>query len=254
MNKYELTVVVSAKLDDEGRTAEVEKVKALIEKFGGTITKIEEAGKKKLAYEIQKMSEAVYYFIDIDTENTDFPSELESQLRIMENVIRFMTVAVEAQFDTLERYNMNKVILMGRLTRDPEVRYSTSGDNQLAIARYTLDRRFKRDGDQSADFIRCVAFGKSGEFAEKYFHQGTKIVAEGRIQTGSYQDKDGKTVYTTEVVVENQEFAESKATADSNNNYQPQQQPVASQPTAPAGDGFMNIPDSVDDSGLPFNF
>ena len=99
---------------------------------------------------------------------------------------------------------MNKVILMGRLTRDPEVRYSTSGDNQLAIARYTLavDRRFKRDGDQSADFIRCVAFGRSGEFAEKYFHQGTKIVAEGRIQTGSYQDKDGKTVYTTEVVVE----------------------------------------------------
>ena len=95
MNKYELTVVVSAKLDDEGRTAEVEKVKALIEKFG-TITKIEEAGKKKLAYEIQKMSEAFYYFIDIDTENTDFPSELESQLRIMENVIRFMTVAVEA--------------------------------------------------------------------------------------------------------------------------------------------------------------
>ena len=94
MNKYELTVVVSAKLDDEGRTAEVEKVKALIEKFGGTITKIEEAGKKKLAYEIQKMSEAFYYFID--TENTDFPSELESQLRIMENVIRFMTVAVEA--------------------------------------------------------------------------------------------------------------------------------------------------------------
>ena len=96
MNKYELTVVVSAKLDDEGRTAEVEKVKALIEKFCGTITKIEEAGKKKLAYEIQTMSEAFYYFIDIDTENTDFPSELESQLRIMENVIRFMTVAVEA--------------------------------------------------------------------------------------------------------------------------------------------------------------
>lgn len=149
---------------------------------------------------------------------------------------------------------MNKVILMGRLTRDPEVRYSTSGGNQLAIARYTLavDRRFKRDGDsQTADFIRCVAFGRSGEFAEKYFHQGTKIVAEGRIQTGSYQDKDGKTVYTTEVVVENQEFAESKAASD-NNSYQPQ--PAASAPTAPAGDGFMNIPDSVDDSGLPFNF
>ena len=119
---------------------------------------------------------------------------------------------------------MNKVILMGRLTRDPEVRYSTSGDGQLAIARYTLavDRRFKRDGEQSADFIRCVAFGRSGEFAEKYFHQGTKIVAEGRIQTGSYQDKDGKTVYTTEVVVENQEFAESKAASD-NAGFQAQQ-------------------------------
>lgn len=150
---------------------------------------------------------------------------------------------------------MNKVVLMGRLTRDAEVTYRADGNGgELAIARYTLavDRRYKRD-EQSADFIRCVAFGKSAEFAEKYLHQGTKIVLEGRIQTGSYQDKDGKTVYTTEVVVENQEFAESKATADSNNNYQPQQ-PVASQPTAPAGDGFMNIPDSVDDSGLPFNF
>ncbi len=148
---------------------------------------------------------------------------------------------------------MNKVILMGRLTRDPEVRYSTSGDNQLAIARYTLavDRRFRRDGDQqTADFIRCVAFGRGGEFAEKYFHQGTKIVVEGRIQTGSYQNKEGQTVYTTEVVVENQEFAESKAAAEQNHNYQPQE----AAPTAPAGDGFMNIPDSVDDSGLPFNF
>lgn len=141
---------------------------------------------------------------------------------------------------------MNKVILMGRLTRDPEVKYSTSGDNQLAIARYTLavDRRFKRDGDaQTADFIRCVAFGKGGEFAEKYFHQGTKIVAEGRIQTGSYQDKEGKTVYTTEVIVENQEFAESKAA--SNN----------AAPVMPAdADGFINIPENADDSGLPFNF
>jgi single-strand DNA-binding protein len=148
---------------------------------------------------------------------------------------------------------MNKVILMGRLTRDPEVRYSTTGEGQLAIARYTLavDRRFRRDGDQqTADFIRCVAFGRSGEFAEKYFHQGTKIAVEGRIQTGSYQNKDGQTVYTTEVVVENQEFAESKASADQNVNYQPQ----AAAPTAPAGDGFMNIPDNVDDTGLPFNF
>ena len=148
---------------------------------------------------------------------------------------------------------MNKVVLMGRLTRDPDVRY-TQGANAMAIARYTLavDRRFKRDGDaQTADFIRCVSFGRTAEFAERYFHQGTKLVVEGRIQTGSYQDKDGKTVYTTEVVVENQEFAESKAASD-NNSYQAQ--PMASAPTAPAGDGFMNIPDSVDDSGLPFNF
>lgn len=151
---------------------------------------------------------------------------------------------------------MNKWIGMGRLTRDPEVKYSTSGDNQLAIARYTLavDRRFKREGEPTADFIRCVAFGKSGEFAEKYFYQGTKIVVEGRIQTGSYQDKDGNTVYTTEVVVENQEFAESKAVAESNASSQhvPQQTPTS--PTTPVGDGFMNIPDNADDSGLPFNF
>ena len=152
---------------------------------------------------------------------------------------------------------MNKVILMGRLTRDPEVRYSQAAE-PLAIARYTLavDRRFQRrdnsGNEQTADFIRCVAFGRSGEFAEKYFHQGTKIVAEGRIQTGSYQDKDGKTVYTTEVVVENQEFAESKAASDNNAGFA--QAPAASAPTAPAGDGFMNIPDNVDDSGLPFNF
>lgn len=145
---------------------------------------------------------------------------------------------------------------MGRLVRDPDVRYSTTGDNQLAIARYTLavDRRFKKDGEQTADFIRCVAFGRSGEFAEKYFHQGTKIVAEGRIQTGSYQDKDGKTVYTTEVVVENQEFAESKqndgAQMQCSTNQNTQQTP----PPMPENDGFMNIPDNVDDSGLPFNF
>ena len=106
---------------------------------------------------------------------------------------------------------MNKVILMGRLTRDPEVRYS-QGENNLAIARYTLavDRRFQRNSDQTADFIQCVAFGKAGEFAEKYFKQGTKIAVSGRIQTGSYTNKDGVKVYTTEVVVEEQEFAESK--------------------------------------------
>ena len=148
---------------------------------------------------------------------------------------------------------MNKVILMGRLTRDPDVRYS-QGDSPMAIARYTLavDRRFRRDNDQqTADFISCVAFGRNGEFAEKYLHQGTKIVAEGRIQTGSYTNKDGNKVYTTEVVVENQEFAESKASASNNEGgFQPQAQ---SAPTAPAGDGFMNIPDGIDEE-LPFNF
>ena len=149
---------------------------------------------------------------------------------------------------------MNKVILMGRLTRDPDVRYS-QGDSPMAIARYTLavDRRFRRDNDQqTADFISCVAFGRNGEFAEKYLHQGTKIVAEGRIQTGSYTNKDGNKVYTTEVVVENQEFAESKAASENNAGFAPQ--PAAAAPTVPAGDGFMNIPDNIDDSELPFNF
>ncbi len=147
---------------------------------------------------------------------------------------------------------MNKVILMGRLTRDPEVRYS-QGDNSMAIARYTLavDRRFNRNGDdQSADFISCVAFGRSGEFAEKYFRKGTKICIEGRIQTGSYTNKDGQKVYTTEVVVENQEFAESKnAQGAGADNYDP-----GSNAPAPegAGDGFMNIPDGIEEE-LPFN-
>ena len=111
---------------------------------------------------------------------------------------------------------MNKVILMGRLTRDPEVRYS-QGENSTAIARYTLavDRRFRRnnDGEQTADFIGCVAFGRSAEFAEKYFRQGLKVIVTGRIQTGSYTNKEGQKVYTTDVVVEDQEFAESKAVA-----------------------------------------
>lgn len=109
---------------------------------------------------------------------------------------------------------MNKVILMGRLTRDPEVRYS-AGNNSMAVARYTLavDRRFRRDGENNADFIGCVAFGKSAEFAEKYLRQGTKIIVTGRIQTGSYTNRDGQKVYTTDVVVEDQEFAESKAAA-----------------------------------------
>ena len=111
---------------------------------------------------------------------------------------------------------MNKVTLMGRLTRDPDVRY-TEADPPMAIARYTLavDRRFgKKDGEQSADFINCVAFGRSGEFAEKYLHQGTKIAVAGRVQTGSYTNKEGNKVYTTDVVVEDQEFAESKKASE----------------------------------------
>ena len=105
---------------------------------------------------------------------------------------------------------MNKVVLVGRLTRDPEVRYS-QGDNATAVARYTLavDRRFRRDGEPTADFIPCVIFGRSAEFAEKYFHQGMRVSISGRIQTGSYTNKDGVKVYTTEVIVEEQEFADS---------------------------------------------
>jgi single-strand DNA-binding protein len=146
---------------------------------------------------------------------------------------------------------MNKVVLMGRLTRDPEVRYS-QGESSLAIARYTLavDRRFKRQGEtQEADFITCVAFGKAGEFAERYFKQGTKIAVTGRIQTGSYTNKDGQKVYTTEVVVEDQEFAESKNAGGSEGGYQPSSRP---EPSQAAGDGFMNIPDGIDEE-LPFN-
>lgn len=146
---------------------------------------------------------------------------------------------------------MNKVILMGRLTRDPEVRYS-QGETPMAIARYSLavDRRFNRNNQdgQTADFINCVAFGRNGEFAEKYLRKGTKILAEGRIQTGSYTNKDGVKVYTTEVVVENQEFAESKSSQGGDGGYA--LAPNAGTP-APAGDGFMNIPDGIEE--LPFS-
>ena len=154
---------------------------------------------------------------------------------------------------------MNKVILMGRLTRDPEVRYS-QGESSTAIARYTLavDRRFRRngDGEQNADFIGCVAFGRSAEFAEKYFRQGLKVIVTGRIQTGSYTNKDGQKVYTTDVVVEDQEFAESKASSDSYAAAHPRTEaaPATSMPSpsAASADGFMNIPDGIDEE-LPFN-
>lgn len=133
--------------------------------------------------------------------------------------------------------------MIGRLTRDPEVRYS-QGENPMAVARYTLacDRKFKKDGEQNADFINCIAFGKSGEFAEKYLRQGIKIAVTGRIQTGSYTNKNGQKVYTTDVVVEEQEFCESKVSNQSQQNERPQQ----------SSDDFMSIPDGIGD-GLPFN-
>ena len=141
---------------------------------------------------------------------------------------------------------MNKVILMGRLTRDPEVRYS-SGDNQMAIARYSLavDRRGRREGNdgQTADFINCVAFGRAGEFAEKYFHKGIKVLVTGRIQTGSYTNKDGNKVYTNECLIESCEFAESKQASQDNGSYKPQ--PMTD------SDGFMDIPDGIEEE-LPF--
>ena len=153
---------------------------------------------------------------------------------------------------------MNKVILMGRLTRDPEIRYAQ--DNSLPVARFTIavDRRFKRDNSQqTADFISCVAFGKTAEFFEKYMKQGTKVCLEGRIQTNSFTKQDGSKGYSTDVVVENVEFAESK-NASSNSNYQaaPQQQAApapAPSPMEAAGEGFMNIADGLEDEGLPFN-
>lgn len=139
---------------------------------------------------------------------------------------------------------MNKVILMGRLCADPEVRYAQN-QNQIAIARYRLavDRRFKREGDQTADFILCIAFGKTAEFVERYLRQGTKIIITGRIQTGSYTNKDGQKVYTTDVVVEEQEFAESKSASGNSGGLTPQ----AADP-----DGFMSLPDGIDEE-LPFN-
>ena len=153
---------------------------------------------------------------------------------------------------------MNKVILMGRLTREPDIRYSQNANGSMAVARFTLavDRRVKREEtEQNADFISCVSFGKPAEFVEKYLHQGTKIVVTGRIQTGSYTNKDGQRVYTTDVVVEEQEFAESKSAAASNggDSSYVAYTPSRPEPSQAAGDGFMAIPDGVDDEGLPFN-
>lgn len=152
---------------------------------------------------------------------------------------------------------MNKVVLVGRLARNPEVRYS-QGEKPTAVARYTLavDRRFKRDGEPTADFIPCVVFGRSAEFAEKYFRQGMRVAISGNIQTGSYTNKDGVKVYTTEVYVEEQEFAESRS-EHSSGSAPAQSQNAPAQTAAPAqpavdANGFMNIPDGIDEE-LPFN-
>lgn len=144
---------------------------------------------------------------------------------------------------------MNRVILMGRLVRDPEIRYS-QGEKSTAVARFTLavDRKFKQEGQPTADFINCLAFGKRAEFLEKYCQKGTKLVVEGSWQTGSYTNKDGQKIYTNECLIENCEFAESKNASGSNNgggNAGPVQ-------NNSAGDGFMNIPDGIDEE-LPFN-
>ena len=160
---------------------------------------------------------------------------------------------------------MNKVILMGILTRDPEIRYS-QGERSTAVARYSLavNRTFKRDGEPDADFINCVAFGRQAEFAEKYFHKGIRIVITGRIQTGSYTNKDGVRVYTTDIIVDDQEFADSKGQGGDNSgfgggnsygggNRGGYQQGTRPAPSSAIGDGFMNIPDGVEDEGLPFN-
>ena len=145
---------------------------------------------------------------------------------------------------------MNTVILMGRLTRDPEVRY-TSGERSMAVARYTLavDRRGRNNsGDQqTADFINIVAFDKAGEFAERYFRQGMRVLVSGRIQTGNYTNREGQKVYTTEIVANSQEFADSKGAGSGPGSGS------SATPSAPMGDGFMNIPDGVEDEGLPFN-
>lgn len=147
---------------------------------------------------------------------------------------------------------MNKVIMIGRLTRDPEVRYS-QGEKPMAIASYSLavDRMYKRDGEPSADFINCKAFGKQGEFAEKYLRKGMKIAITGHIQTGSYTNRDGNKVYTTDVVVEQHEFCESRAESANNSNYSPVQQQQPSPAPVSSANDFMTIPDNMEE--LPFN-
>lgn len=150
---------------------------------------------------------------------------------------------------------MNKVILMGRLTRDPEVRYG--GANNTAIARFSIavDRRFKRDGQPTADFFNCTAFGRTGEFVEKYLRKGTKVVLDGEIQNDNYQNKDGQMVYGMQIIANNIEFAESKAASQQNGTYSAPAGNTAAparDTSGDAGEGFMNIPDGIEEE-LPFN-
>lgn len=148
---------------------------------------------------------------------------------------------------------MNKLILMGRLTRDPEVRYGGANNNAIARFSIAVDRRFKRDGQPTADFFNCTAFGKLGEFVEKYLRKGTKIVLDGEIQNDNYQNKEGQMVYGFQVIANNIEFAESKAAAQQNGSYAGADLGTLQQaPTTDAGDGFMNIPDGIEEE-LPFN-
>ena len=146
---------------------------------------------------------------------------------------------------------INRVVLVGRLTRDPELKYTTNGIANLRFS-IAVNRTFtSQNGERQADFINCVAFDKAGEFAEKYFRQGMRVLVSGRIQTGSYTNKEGVKVYTTDVIVEDQEFADSKgASSGDGGGYQPTSRPT---PSSAIGDGFMNIPDGVEDEGLPFN-
>jgi len=143
---------------------------------------------------------------------------------------------------------MNKVIMMGRLTRDPDVRY---GANEMAIARFSIavDRRFKREGQPDADFFNCVAFGKLGQFVENYLKKGTKIVLDGELQNDNYTNKDGQKVYGMQIVANSIEFAESKSASTTGRDYSGADVPA---PTASADDGFMNVPDGLEDDGLPF--
>lgn len=146
---------------------------------------------------------------------------------------------------------MNKVILLGRLVRDPETRYGGANDS-MAVCRYTLavDKKFKKDGEATADFINCISFGKIAEFAEKYFTKGLRVAVSGRIQTGSYTNRDGQKVYTTDVVVDEHEIAQSRSEAS--NQQEGNRQPEISPYGEDKGNGFMNIPDGIDDE-LPFS-